>query len=117
MASASYAVGIDYLKDEVEIIKGAGPRCLFWRCYQPSEVDLQETFDVIVCGELIEHISNPGLMLDGIKDLCMTSRSYSTTPNPWRDLWIRHIILIIMKKTGLIKNMYAGIVFKHLSSF
>src|SRR5688572_23739558 len=31
------------------------------------ELEINETFDVIVAGDVIEHISNPGLMLEGIK--------------------------------------------------
>ena len=93
MASASYAVGIDYLKDEVEIIKKElGLVAYFGDATNLHEVDLQETFDVIVCGELIEHISNPGLMLDGIKRFMHDeSILIITTPNPWSVLWIRHM--------------------------
>ena len=32
-----------------------------------EEVVLDETFDVIIAGEMIEHLSNPGLFLKGIK--------------------------------------------------
>ena len=32
-----------------------------------TEVPLKETFDVILAGEMIEHLSNPGLFLRGIK--------------------------------------------------
>lgn len=32
-----------------------------------DEVPLEETFDVIIAGEMIEHLSNPGLFLQGIK--------------------------------------------------
>jgi 2-polyprenyl-3-methyl-5-hydroxy-6-metoxy-1,4-benzoquinol methylase len=32
-----------------------------------EEVELNQTFDVIIAGEMIEHLSNPGLFLKGIK--------------------------------------------------
>ena len=32
-----------------------------------DELDLDETFDVIIAGEMIEHLNNPGLFLNGIK--------------------------------------------------
>ena len=32
-----------------------------------ADVSLDETFDVIIGGEVIEHLSNPGSFLDGIK--------------------------------------------------
>jgi 2-polyprenyl-3-methyl-5-hydroxy-6-metoxy-1,4-benzoquinol methylase len=39
-------------------------------------------FDVIVCGELIEHLSNPGAMLDGVRNLLKNDgKIIITTPN------------------------------------
>ncbi len=32
-----------------------------------EEVQLDETFDVIIAGEMIEHLNNPGLFLQGIQ--------------------------------------------------
>jgi SAM-dependent methyltransferase len=32
-----------------------------------GELELDQTFDVIIAGEMIEHLNNPGLFLDGIK--------------------------------------------------
>lgn len=32
-----------------------------------DEVDLDETFDVIIAGEMIEHLNNQGLFLNGIR--------------------------------------------------
>jgi hypothetical protein len=47
-----------------------------------EEVELARTFDVIVAGDIIEHLSNPGRMLDGIRRFC-TGRTQVilTTPN------------------------------------
>lgn len=78
-------VGFDYLAKDVDFIKIN----LHYECYYADVTNLQEltyqnTFDVIVCGELIEHISNPGLMLDGIKRFMhKDSIIIVTTPNPW----------------------------------
>ena len=39
---------------------------------------------MIVCGELIEHVENPGLMLKEIRRFThQKSRVVITTPNPW----------------------------------
>jgi 2-polyprenyl-3-methyl-5-hydroxy-6-metoxy-1,4-benzoquinol methylase len=35
-----------------------------------SEVGLPNDFEVVVIGDLIEHLSNPGNMLDGVRELC-----------------------------------------------
>jgi len=48
-----------------------------------ENVAIEQKFDIIVCGELIEHIENPGLMLDGIKRFMNDDRILIiTTPNP-----------------------------------
>ncbi len=35
-----------------------------------SEVGLTAEYDVVVIGDLIEHLSNPGMMLNGVRELC-----------------------------------------------
>ena len=82
---ANRLVGLDYLEKEVNNIR----KKYGYECYQAdvmklNEVQLNEKFDVIVCGELIGHIENPGLMLDGIKQFMhKDSILIITTPNPW----------------------------------
>jgi 2-polyprenyl-3-methyl-5-hydroxy-6-metoxy-1,4-benzoquinol methylase len=47
-----------------------------------SDLALNQTFDLIVAGDIIEHVSNPGLMLDGIKRFCrLGTRIVITTPH------------------------------------
>ena len=82
---AKTLVGFDYLAKEIETIKTKyGYECYFADVMKLYEVNLNKHFDVIVCGELIEHIENPGLMLDGIKRF-MNYKTILiiTTPNPW----------------------------------
>jgi len=90
---ANHAIGIDYLKDEVEVIKKElDIECYFGDATKLEELKLDEKFDTIICGELIEHISNPGLMLDGLKRFMNSdTKLIITTPNPWRDLWVHHM--------------------------
>lgn len=46
-------------------------------------LDGQETFDLIVAAEIIEHLSRPGDMLEGVKRFMRPdSRLLITTPNP-----------------------------------
>lgn len=93
MSVSKSVVGIDYLKNEVEIIKKELEiECYYGDATNLSEVKIDKKFDVIVCGELIEHIANPGLMMDGLKRFMnKDSKLIITTPNPWRDLWVNHI--------------------------
>jgi len=78
-------IGIDYLKDEIKIIKKElGFDSYFANVMFLDKLHLDKKFDVIVCGELIEHIENPSLMLEGIKRFMhKDSILIITTPNPW----------------------------------
>jgi len=47
-----------------------------------DELPLNQKFDIIIAGDIIEHLSNPGRMLDGIKRFCgPDTRVIITTPN------------------------------------
>ncbi len=65
---ASELYGFDFDQEGLDILKEAGGKNLFRADLQKlCEVGLSETFDVIIAGEMIEHLSNPGLFLQGIK--------------------------------------------------
>jgi len=78
-------VGFDFLKEEIKIIKKKyNYECYYADVTKLEYVDYDEKFDVIICGELIEHLDNPGLMLNGIKRFMhRDSLLIITTPNPW----------------------------------
>jgi len=60
--------GFDFDQKGLEILKNAGSKNLFQADLEHlDEVPLDEKFDVIIGGEMIEHLSNPGLFLQGIK--------------------------------------------------
>lgn len=82
---ASYLIGIDYLKEDVEKIREKyNYECYYADVTKLEEFDYSGKFDVIVCGELIEHLYNPGLFLDGIKRFMdLNTILIITTPNPW----------------------------------
>ncbi|MBW8886647.1 MAG: methyltransferase domain-containing protein [Fibrobacteres bacterium] len=82
---AKRLAGIDYLASDVEAISAKyGYECYAGDAMRLEGVPLRDTFDVILCGELIEHIENPGLMLDGIKRFMHADSVLAiTTPNPW----------------------------------
>ncbi len=65
---ASELYGFDFDREGLELLKDAGGQNLYRADLEKlDEVELSETFDVIIAGEMIEHLSNPGLFLDGIK--------------------------------------------------
>lgn len=74
--------GIDLNTENVEKLSALG--------YKNVEVGnaetfaLDRTFDTIVAGELIEHLSNPGLFLDRVREhLSPGGRAVITTPYPF----------------------------------
>lgn len=86
-------VGLDYLKDDVKILREKyGYEAHYADVTRLEELKLDKKFDVIVCGELIEHITNAGNMLEGIKSFMHEeSILIITTPNPWAKDRIRLI--------------------------
>jgi SAM-dependent methyltransferase len=60
--------GFDFDQAVIDILAKHGTKNLYRADLEKlDEVELNEKFDVIVAGEMIEHLSNPGLFLRGIK--------------------------------------------------
>ncbi len=60
--------GFDFDQEGIDVLTSKGFDNLFQADLEKlNEVDLHETFDVIIAGEMIEHLNNPGLFLNGIK--------------------------------------------------
>jgi SAM-dependent methyltransferase len=65
---ASELYGFDSDRDGIAILEKAGTERLFHADLEHLEsIEIEESFDVIIGGEIIEHLSNPGLFLQGIK--------------------------------------------------
>lgn len=65
---ASELYGFDFDQKGIDILENSGVRNLYRADLEKlEEVPLNETFDVILAGEMIEHLSNPGLFLRGIQ--------------------------------------------------
>lgn len=82
---ASEVFGFDYDQAGLDILASNGSQNLFRADLEKlEEVEIDQTFDVIVAGEVIEHLNNPGLFLEGIKRF-MTSetRLVITTVNAY----------------------------------
>ncbi len=65
---AAKLYGFDFDQAGIDILSEAGVKNL-WRAdlEKLEDVSLDETFDIIIAGEIIEHLSNPGLFLKGIR--------------------------------------------------
>ncbi len=65
---ASELYGFDSDLRGIEVLRAHGADNLFTADLEALDaVDLEKTFDVIIAGEMIEHLSNPGLFLTGIQ--------------------------------------------------
>lgn len=71
--------GIDLNEEGIEEMKKAGHNV---RLMNAEMIDFDEKFDYIIAGEIIEHLSNPGLFLDSAtKHLENNGELIITTPN------------------------------------
>jgi len=92
---AKEVVGLDYLKNAVDELNKKGYNIV----YQNAEsIKLDKKFDVVFAGEIIEHLSNPGMFLDSIKN-CLKTNSLLilTTPNAFS---INRFVRILFLKTN-----------------
>src|ERR1044072_1461672 len=65
---ASELWGLDFDQKGLDVLAGKGITHLYRADLEKlDELDINETFDVIVAGEIIEHLNNPGLFLRGIQ--------------------------------------------------
>jgi len=81
---AKRVVGLDYLESEVKVLKDSGFEMICADITKP--IPFTEKFDVLVAGDLIEHLSN----FDGFFENCKAAlkpggKLILTTPNPFYD--------------------------------
>ena len=75
------AVGLDILEDEADKLNKKGYDI---RVGDVENVELNQKFEIIVAGEIIEHLSNPGLFLENmLKHLEKDGKLIITTPNSY----------------------------------
>ncbi len=65
---ATELFGFDYDQEGIDILTAHGSKNLYRADLEKlDEVELDTKFDVIIAGEIIEHLNNPGLFLAGIQ--------------------------------------------------
>ncbi len=69
MSSIADVVGVDYASDVIDALQGqgVGDNIVFGDVEKLDDVPIDGLFDVVLAGDIIEHIDNPGKMLDGIR--------------------------------------------------
>ncbi|OGV96713.1 hypothetical protein A2W24_04450 [Microgenomates group bacterium RBG_16_45_19] len=86
---AKEVVGLDNAPEEVSQLNRKGYNILLG---DVENFDLQRRFEVVVCGELIEHVNNPGLLLQNAKKhLVEDGLLIITTPNCESAMWVPYI--------------------------
>lgn len=89
-AVADGIVGVDILADDARALSERG---FDIRVGDVEDLDLGETFDVVVAGDLIEHLGRPLEFLHSIARHCHGgSRVYVSTPNPFNLEQVLHIV-------------------------
>ncbi len=84
LTQTSETVGIDYSLAVIDEYRKLGvfTNIVPGDVERLDELPMTRTFDVVIAGDIIEHLSNPGLMLDGIKRFCSShTLVIITTPN------------------------------------
>jgi SAM-dependent methyltransferase len=88
---AEKLVGLEINREQIEALSDMGYDI---REGDAEQFDLNEQFDVIIAGELIEHLSNPGKFLDCVrKQLVTDGQLVLTTPNRYSVLSLANVIL------------------------
>jgi 2-polyprenyl-3-methyl-5-hydroxy-6-metoxy-1,4-benzoquinol methylase len=89
-ARSREVLGVDILEDGLAELRSRG----YDVTYADAEaLNLGREFDTIVAGELIEHLSNVGAFLDGVRQHLRDDGQFLlTTPNPWAALRFRELL-------------------------
>jgi len=78
---AASVIGVDILANEVTALRKLGYDV---ECADVQTMRLDRKFDVVVCGDLIEHVTNPGSLIETIEyHLKDDGVGLVTTPNPF----------------------------------
>ena len=74
-------VGVDSDQEGVRLMTDEGFQVI---CDDITTMDLERTFDLVIAGEVVEHLSNPGLALKNLgKHLNKSGKLVVTTCNPF----------------------------------
>jgi 2-polyprenyl-3-methyl-5-hydroxy-6-metoxy-1,4-benzoquinol methylase len=97
---ASELWGFDFDQRGLDILISKGIKNLYLADLEKlDDLSLNETFDIIIAGEMIEHLSNPGLFLNGIKRFMnRETRLVITTINAYSGM--RYAIYALRGKRG-----------------
>jgi 2-polyprenyl-3-methyl-5-hydroxy-6-metoxy-1,4-benzoquinol methylase len=94
--------GMDSSEEGLSVLRAHGFRDLIqWDVENLDHLRMEGPVEVIVAGEILEHLSNPGLCLQGISQFMRHSKSklIISVPNAFS---IRHFASLMFRKTELV---------------
>jgi 2-polyprenyl-3-methyl-5-hydroxy-6-metoxy-1,4-benzoquinol methylase len=99
-------VGIDISQEALDKLKSINDfELICWDVERIGELTNIGKFDVVVCGELIEHLSNPGQMLDGIRKLLKRGGLLIiTTPNAFS---LKHFLHVLIRSQDINSDFHS----------
>lgn len=77
-------LGVDYSNDAIEYYRREGvfENVIHGDAENLQDLDCEDVFEVIIAGDIIEHLGNPSRMLDGLRRFCDENTVLVlTTPN------------------------------------
>jgi 2-polyprenyl-3-methyl-5-hydroxy-6-metoxy-1,4-benzoquinol methylase len=90
---AASCLGIDILEDEVRLLNEGGYNVIV---HDITRNSLSQRFDIIIIGDVIEHLNDPGSLFKHISQMLEPNgRIIISTPNPWY-------------ANALLKNIFEG---------
>lgn len=109
--TAADLYGFDFDEAGLDVLRKHDVKNLYRADLEKLEdVALDETFDVIIAGEMIEHLSNPGLFLKGIKRFMRKdTKLIITTINAYSAM--RFVIYALRGKGGVNEPVHPDHVF------
>ncbi|MGA8705525.1 MAG: hypothetical protein WB646_00910 [Steroidobacteraceae bacterium] len=84
LSQVAATIGVDYSKSVIDEYRRLGifDNVICGDVQQLDDVPLKTTFEIVVVADIIEHLSCPGAMLDGLRRFCTSaSRVIITTPH------------------------------------
>jgi 2-polyprenyl-3-methyl-5-hydroxy-6-metoxy-1,4-benzoquinol methylase len=99
---AKRVIGLDINKDGLAYMRRGGvPDLIEWDVERVGELELDRPVEIIVLGEVLEHLANPGLCLRGMHRIMdgAGAQAVITVPNAFS---MRRLIPVALKKIELV---------------
>jgi len=116
MAVAEKVLGVDTSQEGIKYLheKYGINNIIFGDVEYFSELDIMPEFDVVVVGELIEHLANPGLFLSGLRKICTPKTLVVlTVPNAFS---VKSFLRVMVGRELVHSDHVANYSFRTLSS-